>query len=84
MPVAFTPSAMQKLVGGDGEVTVARTAARMQISMTLSLQTTTSLDTMAAAKAEARRRPSLWIQIYLTPDMNHNMRLITRAEGNFV
>ena len=83
MPIAFAPSAMQKLAGGDGELDVARTAAKMQLNMTLSSQSTTSLeDTMAAAKAEAVGTPNLWFQIYLTPDMNHNMKLIRRAEGN--
>jgi (S)-2-hydroxy-acid oxidase len=77
---------MQKLAGGDGELDVARTASKMRMNLTLSSQSTTSLeDVMAAAEAETaggELSPKLWFQIYLTPDMNHNMTLIRRAEGD--
>ncbi len=86
LPIAFAPSAMQKLAGGDGELDVARTASKMRMNLTLSSQSTTSLeDVMAAAEAETaggELSPKLWFQIYLTPDMNHNMTLIRRAEGD--
>lgn len=79
---------MQNLAGGDGELDVARIASKMQLNMTLSSQSTTSMeDVMAAAKGGAETvgrelSPKLWFQIYLTPDMNHNMSLIRRAEGS--
>lgn len=46
-------------------------------------------DVIAAAKVEAEaidreQSPNLWFEIHLTPDMNHNMTLIRRAEGNLV
>jgi (S)-2-hydroxy-acid oxidase len=84
IPVAFAPSAMQKLAGGEGELDVARTASKLGLNMTLSSQSTTSLeDVMNAAKEQAGGNviPKFWFQIYLTPDMNHNIALIKRAEG---
>ena len=78
---------MQKLAGGDGELDVGRTAAKLGINMTLSSQSTTSLeDVMKAAKMELSGKivsPKFWFQIYLTPDMNHNITLIKRAEGMY-
>lgn len=85
LPIAFAPSAMQKLAGGEGELDVARTASKMKLNMTLSSQSTTTLeDVMAAAKAQAvggTLSPKFWFQIYLTPDMEHNITLIKRAEA---
>jgi (S)-2-hydroxy-acid oxidase len=75
---------MQKLAGGEGEIDAARAASKLGLNMTLSSQSTTSLeDVMAAAKAEAggTLSPKFWFQIYMTPDMNHNTTLIRRAEG---
>lgn len=76
---------MQKLAGGDGELDVARAASKLRVNMTLSTQSTTSLeDVMAAARTEREQGsllPNLWFQIYLTPDMDHNISLIRRAEG---
>lgn len=76
---------MQKLAGGEGEIDVGRTAAKMGLNMTLSSQSTTSLeDVMSAAKTEAGGAavsPKFWFQIYLRPDMDHNVALIKRAEG---
>lgn len=86
LPIAFAPSAMQKLAGGDGELDVARTASKMKLNMTLSSQSTTSLeDVITTAKAQAaggKLSPKFWFQIYLTPDMEYNIALIKRAEGN--
>jgi (S)-2-hydroxy-acid oxidase len=77
---------MQKLAGGDGELDVSRAASKLKLNMTLSSQSTTSLeDVVAAAKAQAVGgilSPKFWFQIYLTPDMSHNIDLIKRAEGN--
>ena len=85
IPIAFAPSAMQKLAGGDGELDVGRIAAKLGLNMTLSSQSTTSLeDVMDATKAAVggdNVSPKFWFQIYLTPDMEHNKVLIKRAEG---
>ena len=76
---------MQKLAGGEGEKDVGRTAAKMGLNMTLSSQSTTSLeDVMSFAKTETSGQPlspKFWFQIYLRPDMEHNVALIKRAEG---
>jgi (S)-2-hydroxy-acid oxidase len=85
LPIAFAPGAMQKLAGGEGELDVARTASNMGSNMTLSSQFTTSLEEVTlAAKSQAAGgvlSPKLWFQIYMAPDMNHNIVLIKRAEG---
>ena len=84
MPVAFAPSAMQRLAGGEGETDTAKAAVNAGLNLTLSSQSTTSLeDVMAAAKQEAGGAvsPKLWFQIYLTPDWERNTELIKRAEG---
>lgn len=84
MPFGFAPSAMQKLAGGHGESDTARAASKLGLNLTLSSQSTTSLeDVMAAASQEigGAAQPKFWFQIYLTPDWEHNMQLIRRAEG---
>jgi (S)-2-hydroxy-acid oxidase len=87
LPIAFAPSATQRLAGGEGELDVVRTASNPGLNMTLSSQSTTSLEeVMTAAKLQAAGgggvlSPKFWFQIYMTPDMNHSIALIKRAEG---
>jgi (S)-2-hydroxy-acid oxidase len=75
---------MQRLTGDEGELGNVRTAVKMGLNMTLSSQSTTSLeDVMAAAREQASGivSPKLWFQIYLTGDWEKNVKLIQRAEG---
>ncbi|KAB8237505.1 alpha-hydroxy acid oxidase [Aspergillus alliaceus] len=85
LPIAFAPSAMQKLAGGEGELHVARAAAKMALPMTLSTQSTMSLedvaDTARATVGDGVPAPPLWFQMYMTPDAVRNESLIQRAEA---
>lgn len=86
LPVGIAPSAMQRLAGGDGELDVARAAASMGLNMTLSSQSTTSLEDVAAVWNGAQRNaatplPPLWMQLYLYEDVQKSVKLIRRAEG---
>lgn len=77
---------MQRLTGDEGELGNVRAAVKLGLSMTLSSQSTTSLeDVMAAAREQAGGggavSPRLWFQIYLTGDWEKNTNLIKRAEG---
>ncbi|KAH6693856.1 S-2-hydroxy-acid oxidase [Plectosphaerella plurivora] len=86
LPVGIAPSAMQRLAGGDGELDVARAAASMGLNMTLSSQSTTSLEDVAAVWDGAQRNaatplPPLWMQLYLYEDVQKSVKLIRRAEA---
>lgn len=76
---------MQKLAGGNGELDVARAAAKLRLNMTLSSQSTTSLeDVMGGFRenaSDSNLRPGIWFQLYMTPNMSLNAEMIRRAEG---
>lgn len=80
-PIGFAPSAMQKLAGGNGEVDVARAAKRMRVNLTLSSQSTCSLEDVIHEAGTGPSSPDLWHQIYLTRDLERSIPLIRRAEG---
>ena len=85
LPIGIAPSAMHKLVGGEGEADVARAATKLNLNMTLSSQSTTSLEEVARIRdnfhIESLPRPQLWMQIYLNQDFSKSVPLIKRAEG---
>ncbi len=83
VPFGLAPSAMQKLAGGDGEMDVARAAAKLNINLTLSSQSTTSLEDVMSCKENSSRGgdPAFWMQLYLTKDPGKSVPLIKRAEG---
>jgi (S)-2-hydroxy-acid oxidase len=70
---------MQKLVGGAGELDVARAATHKGINFTLSSQSTTSLEDVMSVKRESS--VPFWHQIYLTMDLEKSIPLIKRIEG---
>jgi (S)-2-hydroxy-acid oxidase len=77
---------MQKLAGGNGELDVARAAAALGVNVTLSSQSTTSLEDVQAARQEVmketgREAPPPWMQLYLYEDVQKSVKLIRRAEG---
>jgi (S)-2-hydroxy-acid oxidase len=87
LPISIAPSAMQKLAGGDGELDVARAAASLGVQVTLSSQSTTSLEDVQAArqqtmKAHGCEAPPPWMQLYLYEDVQKSIKLIRRAEGD--
>lgn len=78
---------MQKLAGGQGELDVARAAASMGVNVTLSSQSTASLEDVQATRQKAmrdagRQAPPPWMQLYLYEDVKKSVNLIRRAEGN--
>jgi (S)-2-hydroxy-acid oxidase len=80
-PVAFAPSAMQKLCHPKGEIAAAEAAASVGLSMTLSSQSTTSLEDVAkACNISNRDGPDFWFQLYLTQEPEYSRKLIQRAE----
>ncbi|KAK4547203.1 hypothetical protein LTR36_001424 [Oleoguttula mirabilis] len=85
LPIGIAPSAMHKLVGGEGEADVARAAMNMNVNMTLSSQSTTSLEEVMTIRnnkpQERLPAPQFWFQIYLNQDFNKSIPLIKRAEA---
>jgi (S)-2-hydroxy-acid oxidase len=83
VPFGLAPSAMQKLAGGDGEIDVARAAAKLGVNLTLSSQSTTSLEDVMSCKKNSSSGidPAFWMQLYLTKDPEKSVPLIKRAEG---
>jgi (S)-2-hydroxy-acid oxidase len=79
VPIGIAPSAMQKLVGGAGELDVARAATQKGINYTLSSQSTTSLEDVMSVKRDSSI--PFWHQIYLTMDLDKSVPLIKRIEG---
>ena len=77
-PVAISPSAMQKLVGGNGEIDVARAAASRGTFMTLSSNSTTKLEDVINAPESPTH---FWFQLYISQDREKSSKLIKRAEG---
>ncbi|VUC33711.1 unnamed protein product [Clonostachys rosea] len=83
LPVGIAPSAMQKLAGGDGEIDVAKAAAGMGLNLTLSSQSTSSLEDVMQAKIDTEKGlpgPPFWMQLYLHDDIQKSVPLIRRAE----
>ncbi|PWY80866.1 FMN-dependent alpha-hydroxy acid dehydrogenase [Aspergillus sclerotioniger CBS 115572] len=87
LPIGIAPSAMQRLAGGEGEMDIAAAAAKMKLNMTLSSQSTTSLEDVAATRkymkpeAGGLAPPPFWMQIYLYEDVRKSVGLIRRAEA---
>ena len=75
---------MQRLAGGDGELDVARAAANLSLNLTLSSQSTASLEDVMQVKQQIQTSegtaPPFWMQIYLYEDLQKNIKLIRRAE----
>ncbi|KAL1305505.1 hypothetical protein AAFC00_002377 [Neodothiora populina] len=80
MPLGFAPSAMQRLVGENGESDVAAAANELGLNMTLSSQSTTSLEDVSRENDARPDSPDWWFQIYLTQDLERSLPLIKRAE----
>ncbi|PMD28515.1 S-2-hydroxy-acid oxidase [Hyaloscypha hepaticicola] len=83
VPFGFAPSAMQKLAGGEGEMDVARAAVKLGVNLTLSSQSTTSLEDVMSCKKKSSggADPAFWMQLYLTKDPEKSVPLIKRAEA---
>lgn len=86
VPFGLAPSAMQKLAGGEGEMDVARAAAKLAINLTLSSQSTANLEDVMSCKQSppSGNDPAFWMQLYLTKDPEQSVPLIKRAEGSSI
>jgi isopentenyl diphosphate isomerase/L-lactate dehydrogenase-like FMN-dependent dehydrogenase len=74
MPVGLAPVAMQSLAHADGEVAVARAAARASVVQVLSTMSSRSLEAVAGAPAGPR-----WFQLYVHKDRGVSAELVRRA-----
>ncbi|KAJ5786791.1 uncharacterized protein N7503_012003 [Penicillium pulvis] len=85
LPIGIAPSAMQRLAGGDGELDVAKAAVKMGLNLTLSSQSTTSLEDVAQTRQvegiDESALPPFWMQLYLPEDPERSIDLIRRAEA---
>lgn len=78
-PIAFAPSAMQKLAHPEGEESVALAAHKLGVNMTLSSQSTTSLEDIARLMPTTPDGPERWFQLYMSENPELSVPLIQRA-----
>ena len=76
MPVAIAPTGAAGLLWFDGEIAVARAAAKAGIPFTLS---TASIISMERVAQEAGGR--LWFQLYMLPERRMAYQLVARAKA---
>jgi L-lactate dehydrogenase (cytochrome) len=76
MPVAIAPVGSVGMHHADGEILVARAAARFGIPFTLSTMSICSIEDVAAASREP-----FWFQLYVMRDRDFVERLIDRAKA---
>lgn len=76
MPLAVAPTGAAGLLWYDGEIEIARAAARMGIPFTLS---TASIVSMERVASEAGGR--LWFQLYMWPERSMSYELIDRVKA---
>lgn len=83
MPVLISPTAFHRLVCAEGEIATARAAARAGTIMIVSMASTVAVGEVAAAARAAAPDgdPALWFQLYLQPDLDDTVALISRATG---
>jgi 4-hydroxymandelate oxidase len=74
MPVMIAPTAMARLAHPDGEMAIARAAARAGVTQVLSSLSTYSIEEVAAEGANT------WFQLYVYKDRAISEHLIRRAE----
>ena len=78
MPMVIAPTGTAGLMWYHGEVEQARAAAAAGIPFTLSIGSTTALETVAKSVAGAR----LWFQVYIWPDRTATQTLVERARDS--
>lgn len=81
-PVLVAPMALQKLAHADGEVAMAVAASALGAGLVLGSQSSTAIETVAAAYGPAPGRGPLWFQLYLLPDRGATLELVRRAESS--
>ena len=76
MPVALAPTGIIGMQRGDGEILVARAAAKAGIPYTLSTMSVCSIEDVAA-----NTKKPFWFQLYVMKDRDFIGRLIDRAKA---
>ena len=77
MPIAIAPTGTAGLMWYNGEIAQARAAAAAGIPFTLSIASTTSLETVAEQTAGA----TLWFQLFMWPDKSLTAKLVERVKA---
>lgn len=80
-PILLAPVAYQCLAHPDGEIATAWAAAALGAGMVLSMQSSTTLEEVAAAMVGDQSAGPLWFQLYLQHDRGLVRELIARAEA---
>ncbi len=80
-PILLAPVAYQCLAHPDGEMATAWAAAALGAGMVLSMQSSTTLEAVAAAMVAEPSAGPLWLQLYLQHDRGLVRELISRAEA---
>jgi L-lactate dehydrogenase (cytochrome) len=78
MPLVFAPTGFTRIVDPEGELAVARAAARAGLPYTLSTMATRSIEEVAAVSGSGRR----WFQVYVWRDRGLVKDMIDRAAAN--
>ena len=77
MPLVVAPTALAGLVSHNGEIKLARAAARMGIPVCISTQSITTIEEIRAGAPGA----SLWFQLYMWKDRNLSRALLERVDN---
>lgn len=75
LPLIFAPTGFSRIADPDGELAVARAAARARIPYTLSTLSTRSIEEIAAVSAGPK-----WFQVYVWRDRGLVAEMLERAE----
>lgn len=75
LPLVLAPTGFTRLIHVDGELAVARAAARAGIPYTLSTLSTSSIEDVAAVRGEAPQ----WFQLYVLEDRGLTKEFVSRA-----
>jgi L-lactate dehydrogenase (cytochrome) len=78
LPLVLAPTGFTRMMHHQGEIAVARAAARAGVPYALSTMGTSSIEDVAAASGDGRR----WFQLYLWRDRAAGKELIARARDN--
>jgi isopentenyl diphosphate isomerase/L-lactate dehydrogenase-like FMN-dependent dehydrogenase len=76
VPFLLAPIGVQKIVHPEGELAVARAAAKVQVPMIPSTASNCTLEEIAQALGKTTR----WFQLYWSKDADFNVSLLQRAE----
>jgi L-lactate dehydrogenase (cytochrome) len=79
LPLILSPTGFSRIADPQGELAVARAAARAQLPYTLSTMSTRSIEEVAAAGTGAAATARHWFQVYVWKDRGLLRELLDRA-----